>query len=237
MDIWQILGITATQDEAAIKQAYRTQLRDCHPEDNPEGFRALRSAYEQALTAARPATQAKPLELNTSSPTAAKAQPLPQQESKPQDYSYRAQQTAAKAQVGTPESLFQQLMSMLGNERLRFDNVHWNQWAERVGQSSLSCQAQLSQWVQAEILNWRWLPGQIISHLWHALEWSSLERGDKAQQQRAAFSIGGFRGRALRRWTGWRRRIMRLKSPSKATTNHCKMHCLTVISPDPHIVL
>ncbi|MGX2953560.1 DnaJ domain-containing protein [Shewanella sp. JL219SE-S6] len=196
MDIWQILGITATQDEAAIKQAYRTQLRDCHPEDNPEGFRALRSAYEQALAAAHPATQ----------------------------------QTAAKARVEPLESLFQQLMSMLGNERLRFDNEHWYQWAERVGQSSLSCQAQLSQWVQAEILNWRWLPGQIISHLWHALEWSSLERGDKAQQQRAAFSIGGFRGRALRRWTGWRRRIMRLKSPSKAITNHCKMHCLTVIS-------
>ncbi|WP_345844077.1 J domain-containing protein [Shewanella algae] len=199
MDIWQILGITATQDETAIKQAYRTQLRDCHPEDNPEGFRALRSAYEQALAAARPATQAKPLELKTPSPAAAKAQPLtqqesqqetqyqPQQESQQQDYSYRAQQTAAKAQVETPESLFQQLMSMLANERLRFDNEHWYQWAERVGQSSLSYQAQLSQWVQAEILNWRWLPGQVISHLWHALEWSSLERGDKAQQQRAAF--------------------------------------------------
>lgn len=48
MDIWQRLGIAATDDLAAIKHAYHIKLRDCHPEDDPEGFRLLREAYEKA---------------------------------------------------------------------------------------------------------------------------------------------------------------------------------------------
>ncbi|MGL6463791.1 hypothetical protein [Aeromonas hydrophila] len=48
MDIWQRLGIQETDDLAAIKRAYHLKLRDCHPEDDPEGFRLLREAYEAA---------------------------------------------------------------------------------------------------------------------------------------------------------------------------------------------
>jgi hypothetical protein len=48
MDIWQRLGIKETDDLAAIKRAYHIKLRDCHPEDDPEGFRLLREAYEAA---------------------------------------------------------------------------------------------------------------------------------------------------------------------------------------------
>lgn len=48
MDIWQRLGIKETDDLAAIKRAYHIKLRDCHPEDDPEGFRLLREAYEEA---------------------------------------------------------------------------------------------------------------------------------------------------------------------------------------------
>ncbi|OEC58221.1 MULTISPECIES: hypothetical protein [unclassified Aeromonas] len=48
MDIWQRLGLQETNDLAAIKRAYHIKLRDCHPEDDPEGFRLLREAYEEA---------------------------------------------------------------------------------------------------------------------------------------------------------------------------------------------
>lgn len=50
---FQILKVPETKDESAIQTAYRTQLRTTNPEDNPEGFKRLRQAYELALELAR----------------------------------------------------------------------------------------------------------------------------------------------------------------------------------------
>ncbi len=50
---FQILGILPTKDEAAIKAAYREKLVHVNPEDDPEGFKQLRQAYEAACTYAR----------------------------------------------------------------------------------------------------------------------------------------------------------------------------------------
>lgn len=47
--VFEILGIEATKDENAIKKAYRAKLVHVNPEDNPEGFKNLREAYEEAL--------------------------------------------------------------------------------------------------------------------------------------------------------------------------------------------
>lgn len=47
-EVFQILEIEATRDERAIKNAYRTKLTLTNPEDDPEGFIRLRTAYEEA---------------------------------------------------------------------------------------------------------------------------------------------------------------------------------------------
>ncbi len=52
-EIFRVLGIEVTKDEAAIKQAYRTKLAVTNPEDNPEGFKRLRQAYEAACAFAK----------------------------------------------------------------------------------------------------------------------------------------------------------------------------------------
>lgn len=53
IEVFQILGIEMTKDERSIKNAYRERLAVTNPEDNPEGFKRLREAYEEACRLAR----------------------------------------------------------------------------------------------------------------------------------------------------------------------------------------
>lgn len=46
---WQILEIESTTQIDIIRQAYLVRLPLCHPETDPQGFKALRQAYEEAL--------------------------------------------------------------------------------------------------------------------------------------------------------------------------------------------
>lgn len=50
---FRILGIEKTTDEKAIKQAYREKLMHTNPEDDPEGFKELRKAYDEACRYAK----------------------------------------------------------------------------------------------------------------------------------------------------------------------------------------
>lgn len=52
-EIFQVLGIEETKDENLIKRAYREKLAVTNPEDNPEGFKRLRNAYEEACKLAK----------------------------------------------------------------------------------------------------------------------------------------------------------------------------------------
>ncbi len=53
--VLQILGLTELTDEETVKRAYHTKLRTVNPEDDQEGFRRLREAYESALALLRDA--------------------------------------------------------------------------------------------------------------------------------------------------------------------------------------
>lgn len=56
--VLQILGIRELSDERAVKSAYMEKLRVTNPEDDPEGFRRLREAYEKAVELLRSAQEA-----------------------------------------------------------------------------------------------------------------------------------------------------------------------------------
>lgn len=51
--VFRVLDIEETKNEQEIKDAYRRKLRVTNPEDDPEGFKRLREAYETAVAWAR----------------------------------------------------------------------------------------------------------------------------------------------------------------------------------------
>lgn len=53
MGYWDILGIESTTDIKQIKKAYVAKLKIYHPEEDEEGFKRLREAYEKALNTAK----------------------------------------------------------------------------------------------------------------------------------------------------------------------------------------
>ena len=48
-----LLNISQTKEEGAIRSAYHSLLKGVNPEDDPEGFKRLREAYEEAIIYAR----------------------------------------------------------------------------------------------------------------------------------------------------------------------------------------
>lgn len=60
MNIWRVLGLEPTRDVAAIRRAYAKAARQYHPEEQPEEFQRVHTAYEQALAYARTTPRATP---------------------------------------------------------------------------------------------------------------------------------------------------------------------------------
>lgn len=49
MNAWEVLGIDPTSDKKEIKKAYARLLKQYHPEENPEEFKQIQTAYQQCL--------------------------------------------------------------------------------------------------------------------------------------------------------------------------------------------
>ena len=111
MSYWEILGIGPDSDSKAIKTAYAKLLKKTRPEDDPEGFTALHSAYKSALATAKRRSAAErthpvAVEVNPKSPL--EKTDLPEADSavatQPEQISTDSPKPVVKVQA-SPESL------------------------------------------------------------------------------------------------------------------------------------
>jgi len=69
IEVFHILGIEETRDQRLIKQAYREKLTTANPEDDPEGFKRLREAYDEACRLAKQPEGEAPEEVKDETPS------------------------------------------------------------------------------------------------------------------------------------------------------------------------
>lgn len=124
MNIWDILGIPPTQDTKAIRRAYGTRSKVCHPEEQPEEFAQLRRAYEQALKEA----SAKPTKA-VDTPPEPENMPNARKESSGLDFDAlfaQAQDDRMQQLIGNPA--FREIIERLNDPKQRNNKAAWKEF-------------------------------------------------------------------------------------------------------------
>ncbi len=150
MNCWTVLGISATSNEQEIKKAYRSKLREHHPEEDPEGFQRVRLAYEEAL----------------------------QERNRSQSHESVAPFAHPKSPLSDSQSLqhdhFELLKTILDDERKRFDDESIENWLKSAQRLPLTEFELLSTKTIQLVLTLDWLPGEVIKKLYDGFDWVML---------------------------------------------------------------
>ncbi|MDD1013571.1 DUF805 domain-containing protein [Pseudomonas rubra] len=118
MSCWIRLGIEPTNDPDVIRGAYRALLPQHHPETDPQGFQALREAYEHALRLARD-----------------------EQDEIPEFPEHDEPRPARNALI---EQTMSDFAKLLADPRLRFDPPAWQAFIDGFSTLTLGDQEQIS---------------------------------------------------------------------------------------------
>lgn len=165
MTPWQILELDPTSDLASIKKAYKTQLKKHHPEDDPEGFQRVRTAYEEIIeTLNHQDASFSPnvsSALTPSQPTTPNAQP-------PSDDVVHG---------------WAQYTAIIDDPSQRFLLSRWQEWQETLLLQPLDSQQAIASKVLDDVLEKHWLPGEIVQIFWDVFDWQELlNRNDEGYE-------------------------------------------------------
>lgn len=146
--VWDVLGIAPTNDEQAVRKAYLARLPGVHPEEDPQGFRLLREAYETALNLARQGDA----EDQAMAPPVAEEDPA----------------------LSEAKHWMNGLVQIEQDPALRFLHEPYQEHIQQLETLSLPALYALTQATLGWATNHRYLPNGVLRQLRDRLEWSTL---------------------------------------------------------------
>ncbi|WP_070970670.1 DnaJ domain-containing protein [Vibrio sonorensis] len=159
MDFFTLLELSTDFDEKELKAAYRSKIRKHHPEDDPEGFKRVREAYEAGLKYLEEKEQdEEPFDFFAPIET--------------QTYCNQCNEETSTSPPHAP--LLDQLKNLLSDHELRFKEKSWDNWVNEVQQLPIVHFSALNQPVLDLITQRNWLPPSLVNKLWQCFDWHSL---------------------------------------------------------------
>ncbi|GKX57147.1 hypothetical protein SOASR030_32590 [Leminorella grimontii] len=143
LNCWEILGIEPTDDKNAIRDAYRKKLPQHHPEKDPDGFKNLRLAYEEANKSAQAAF--KPVSALVDAPLSLKDLPANEDEGETRE---EVQGDALPSDV---TEVLNALRQLLDTPEKRYEPLAWHEFIQRLDMHSISTVNQLC-WPLLDVL-------------------------------------------------------------------------------------
>ncbi|MFP8966858.1 hypothetical protein ACKC9G_09800 [Pokkaliibacter sp. CJK22405] len=180
---WQLLGLSPTQDLDVIRSAYRRLLPTVHPEEDPEGFKALRAAYDEARRLANrqenanalPRIAERDIEASTDN----------------ENFDAAAGETVASTETCREPGLIDQLKILLSDTAHRFDPIAWEAFLSKVDKVSLQTYQDVYWQVLWEIYHYHPLSHQCVQLLCERFSWDERldELSPSARQRIEAFLL------------------------------------------------
>ncbi|MBE1275449.1 DnaJ domain-containing protein [Enterovibrio baiacu] len=175
MSMWETLGIEPTNDESAIKKAYRIKLRQHHPEDDPEGFKRVREAYEKVLAFLKEGGSVDDGEQDAADVN------RPEHAGTDKESDTRGKDTPQQDEEAHP--LVTECLQIFNDASTRLAPNVWEAWVEKSQLLPIDEQEIISNAVVNVVAARHWIPGEIIDVLWKGLGWNLLLTGTEKQTE------------------------------------------------------
>ncbi|MGF1865902.1 J domain-containing protein [Enterovibrio norvegicus] len=191
MSMWETLGIEPTHDEPAIKKAYRIKLRQHHPEDDPEGFKRVREAYESVLAFLKEGGSVdggdqdaanNPVDSQRNASGNAQGD-APENVDAATNNDTATSEEDSQRQEEDEHPLVTECLQIFDDASTRFVPNVWEAWVEKSQLLPIDEQEIISNAVVNVVAARHWIPGEIIDVLWKGLGWNLLLTGTEKQTE------------------------------------------------------
>jgi tetratricopeptide (TPR) repeat protein len=166
MNAWDLLAIAPTVDVQKIKLAYAALLKRYHPDEDPEGFQKLRTAYETCLEEARRLKQSHRENVVSPGP------PLSPTDKKAPSAAYPDDGKPLEDSNQLVQSVMEEIAGLYGDFHKRLEIGSWQRILDRDILQRIDVKSLLNVRLFAFVAEHPILPGEVCTLLDQRFNWS-----------------------------------------------------------------